>query len=425
MRFQGNRTTGFGAGMAMLFGCLASLVSAQEYQPTTQDPPTADYEIQGEYFGKVEATGAKIGAHIVARGSSRFDVVILPGGLLSLSASDPNGGWDGKTRYTATGITLSGTTFSASITGGATAYVLTTITGTGPNRVLNGTAAGNAFALTRKTGPNGTGGERQSPTLGLRPEGKTWSTGFQSWFVDGRKATQAEATADLTKWKTRDNGVQLKYGNFLYRGVQSSGSHGSCFLHIEFRSPYQPSATGQNRGNSGIYLRGMHEQQVLDSFGQPGKDDDYGSVYKVKVASVNAALPPLTWHTYDIYYTAGTGTNGTFTTYANGVKVQENTPVSVITEAGFNGSSVYLQNHGNEVIYNNIWIIPNATTTTLPYDGLLGTVSINLQEKTNKLSLRRGDMKLSAEPTQFFDVTGKSLSRGLKNSDLPILYLSK
>jgi hypothetical protein len=429
MSLQSNTNKGVGARVAFLFGCIASIASAQEHMPPGA-VPAADYEPQGEYVGKIEATGAKLGAHIVSRGGSKFDVVILPGGLLDLTKTatgkeDPNGGWDGKTRYTATGITLSGTTFAASISGGGTTYALTTITGTGVNRVLNGTAGGNAFALTRKTGANGVGGERQSPTLGLRPEGKAWSAGFQSWFVDGNKATQAEATADLTKWKTRDNGVQLKYGNFLYRGVQSSGSHQTCFLHIEFRSPFQPSATGQNRGNSGIYLRGMHEQQVLDSFGLPPKDDDYGSVYKVKVATVNAALPPLTWHTYDIYYTAGTGTNGTFTTYANGVKVQENTPVSVITEAGFNGTSLYLQNHGNEVIYNNIWVIPGATTTSLLYETLLPVVGIQLQDKTKKLSMRRGDMKLSAGPAQFFDVTGKSISRGLQNSNLPIIYLGK
>jgi hypothetical protein len=92
-----------------------------------------------------------------------------------------------------------------------------------------------------------------------------------------------------------------------------------------------------------------------------------GAVYKVKVPFVNAALPPLAWQTYDIYYTAGTGTNGTFTTYLNGVLVQDATPVSVVTEAGFNGTTLYLQNHRNEVIYNNIWMIPNATPASLPY----------------------------------------------------------
>jgi hypothetical protein len=314
---------------------------------------------------------------------------------------------------------LSGTTFTANITGGGTVYALTSITGTGAARVLNGTAGGSAFALTRKTGVNGASEERHSPTLGLRPESKPWSTGFQSWFVDGNKASAADAQADLAKWKNRDNGVQLKYGNFLYRGVQSAASHGSCFLHIEVRNPFMPTATGQNRGNSGIYLRGMHEQQVLDSFGSTGVNDDFGAVYKIKSPTVVAALPPLTWQTYDIYYTAGTGTNGTFTTYANGVLVQDATPVSVVTEAGFNGTTLYLQNHGNEVIFNNIWIIPNATPATMPYSSLVGTVGIGSFRIAPKVS----NMAKPGDPAMFFDATGRALQG--EGRKLPTLLLTR
>lgn len=403
-------------------GFMALAAAAQEFMPPTNNPPAADYEAQGEYVGTIQG-GAKLGAWLVSRGSGKFDVVILPGGLLDLTKAatgrvDPNGGWDGKTRYSATNITLSGTTFNATIAGGGTSYVLTSITGTGINRVLNGTAGGSAFALARKTGDLGIGGDRHSPTTGLRPEGKPWSTGFQSWFVDGTKATNAEATADLAKWKNRDNGVQLKYGNFLYRGIQSAASHGSCFLHIEMRNPFMPTATGQSRGNSGIYLRGMHEQQVLDSFGSTGLPDDFGAVYKVKVPNVNAALPPLTWQTYDIYYTAGTGTNGTFTTYANGVLVQEGTPVSVITEAGFNGTTLYLQNHGNEVIYNNIWMIPNATPATLPYNQL-----VPVDDLLFRTSPKESKAARAGDPRSFFDATGRAI-RG-EAFKVPTLILSR
>jgi hypothetical protein len=348
--------------------------------------------------------------------------VLLPGGLLDLTMAattkaDPNGGWDGKTRYSATNITLSGTTFNATISGGGTSYVLTSITGTGAARVLNGTAGGSAFALTRKTGVNGASEERHSPTLGLRPDGKPYAAQAQSWFVDGNKATEAQAQADLTKWKNRDNGVQLKHGNFLYRGVQSAASHTNCFLHIEYRSPFMPTATGQNRGNSGIYLRGMHEQQVLDSFGSTGLNDDFGAVYKIKVPLVNAALPPLTWQTYDIYYTAGSGTNGTFTTYANGVLVQENTPVSVVTEAGFNGTTLYLQNHGNEVIFNNIWIVPNATPASLPYNTILGPVGIG----SFRIAPKAPNVSRTGDPSLFFDATGRAIQG--EGRKLPTLLL--
>jgi hypothetical protein len=407
-------------GFRLLLLCLSGIASlqGQEYMPPTNNPPAADYEPQGEYVGTIQG-GAKLGAWVVARGSSTFDVVLLPGGLLDLTKAftghaDPNGGWDGHTRFSASNITLSGTTFTATLTGGGTTYQLTSITGSGAARVLNGTAGGSPFALVRKTGVNGLGGERQGPTLGLRPEGKLWSTGYQSWFVDGNKATTAEATADLSKWKSRDSpsGLQLKYGNFLFRGVQSVATHGSCFLHIEVRSPFMPTSTGQNRGNSGIFLRGMHEQQVLDSFGSSGAQDELGAVYKVKPPLVNAALPPLTWQVYDIYYMAGTGTNGTFTTYLNGVLVQDATPVTVVTEAGFNGTSLYLQYHGNEVIYNNIWLIPNATPAVLPYSvpssGLNCMIACPLR-RSDRVRLGGINSIRASGTDPVFDATGRAI----------------
>ena len=176
---------------SIITGTLALSSLAQEYMPPTSIPPAADYDPQGEYFGTVAGSGAKLGAWLVSRGGSKFDVILLPGGLLDLKKeatgiADPNGGWDGKTRYSASNVTLSGTTFTASINGGGTAYALTSITGTGADRVLNGTAGGSAFALTRKTKANGTGGERQSPTLGLRPEGNARLAGIPI-LVRGRQ----------------------------------------------------------------------------------------------------------------------------------------------------------------------------------------------------------------------------------------------
>lgn len=403
-----------------------SALAQEQYMPPTKLPPAADYEPQGEYVGTVEVTGAKLGAWLVSRSGSKFDVSILPGGLLDLSKeakgiADPNGGWDGKTRYSVANITLTGTTFSTTITGGGASYVLTTITGTGSDRVLNGTVGGNAFALTRKTRQYAIGGERQSPTLGLRPEGKTSMAGFQSWFVDGNNpsTTQAQAQADVAKWSNRGGPPKLQFGNFLYRGVQSTSTHASMFLHIEVRSPFVPTATGQNRGNSGIYLRGMHEQQVLDSFGGTGATDELGAIYKVKAPTVNAALPPLTWQVYDIYYTAGTGLNGTFTTYLNGVKVQDATPVSVITEAGDAGTNLYLQAHGNDVIYNNIWMVPNATPASLPYNTLLGTVGVRSYQITPK-AFRTAQ---PGSPAYFFDATGRNIRNETRK--LPVLLLQR
>jgi hypothetical protein len=163
----------------------------------------------------------------------------------------------------------------------------------------------------------------------------------------------------------------------------------------------------------------MHEQQVLDSFGGTGANDELGAVYKIRAPTVNAALPPLTWQVYDIYYTAGTGNNGTFTTYLNGALVQEATPVSVITEAGQSGTTLYLQAHGNEVIYNNIWMIPNATPTSLPYKNLTSVTGLKAYQITPKMP----GMSLTGAPISFFDAAGRSVRSETRK--LPILLLQR
>jgi hypothetical protein len=63
-------------------------------------------------------------------------------------------------------------------------------------------------------------------------------------------------------------------------------------LHVEFRVPYKPNAKGQERGNSGVYLQGRYEVQVLDSYGLDSKDNDCGGIYEVAKPLVNACKAP-------------------------------------------------------------------------------------------------------------------------------------
>jgi hypothetical protein len=129
-------------------------------------------------------------------------------------------------------------------------------------------------------------------------------------------------------------------------------------LHIEFITPFQPFASGQGRGNSGVYVFGQ-EIQVLDSFGLKGENNECGAFYSRFAPSVNMCLPPLSWQTYDVDIKTEPADPDTkkkaavkFTVYHNGVKIHENVDLGT----GPSGN-IHLQDHGNPVFYRNIWLV--------------------------------------------------------------------
>ena len=142
-------------------------------------------------------------------------------------------------------------------------------------------------------------------------------------------------------------------------------------LHLEFRLPFKPFDRGQGRGNSGLYMKGRYETQILDSFGLEGKNNECGGVYSISAPSVNMCLPPLVWQTYDIDFTearyddAGKKVeNARMTVLLNGVKVHENLELPRGTTAhpvkeGPEPGPIYLQSHGNPVRFRNIWVLPS------------------------------------------------------------------
>lgn len=89
----------------------------------------------------------------------------------------------------------------------------------------------------------------------------------------------------------------------LMEGITSEDTFGDCSLHVEFLLPYMPDARGQGRGNSGLYLQGRYEVQMLDSFALEGKDNECGGLYKIASPKVNMCLPPLTWQGYHVDFT--------------------------------------------------------------------------------------------------------------------------
>lgn len=168
-------------------------------------------------------------------------------------------------------------------------------------------------------------------------------------------------------FKLVDGGaMQVAGGN-----VFSKKSFGDNFkLHVEFRVPYMPKATGQGRGNSGIYLQGRYEVQVLDSYGVTSGDTDCGSVYTIAAPLVNACKAPTVWQSYDIDFQSPRCADGKKTGPAivsvihNGVLIQDKVKITTDnTRAGAGGDPctpgpLLLQDHGNPVQYRNIWLLP-------------------------------------------------------------------
>src|ERR1700686_4870900 len=103
--------------------------------------------------------------------------------------------------------------------------------------------------------------------------------------------------------------MQVKGGNIITK----EEFDGKFKLHVEFRVPYLPKATGQERGNSGVYLQGRYEVQVLDSYGLKSKDGDCGGIYSVAAPLTNACKAPTVWQSYDIFFQSPRGEKGKIT----------------------------------------------------------------------------------------------------------------
>ena len=221
-----------------------------------------DFAIQGEYAGA--AGDHQWGAQVIALGEGKFDLVGFQGGL-------PGEGWKrGDETRKATGeakdgvATLKGDNFTVTIQDG-----VVTVTGAG----------GDKLGELKKT-------ERKSPTLGAKPPA-------------GAKVLFDGSTADGFT-----NGKMIEDNLLAASNPESKLKFGDHALHIEFRTPFMPKSRGQARGNSGVYMQGRYEVQVLDWFGLEGENNECGGIYSIGKPAVNMCLPPLAWQTYDIDFTA-------------------------------------------------------------------------------------------------------------------------
>ncbi len=198
-------------------------------------------------------------------------------------------------------------------------------------------------------------------TLGAKPpEGSVVL--FDGKTLEGWVKTDGKTPA---AWPVADSIFSVGKGK---GAIMTSKTLGDVQLHLEFNVPYMPKAKGQARGNSGVYLTGSYELQILDSYGLKPQDNDCGAIYKQVTPLVNACKPPLQWQTYDITFHKAevadgkTAKKARITVLQNGVKIIDNaeiapTPGGNNTKEGADGP-LLLQDHGNDVQFRNVWARP-------------------------------------------------------------------
>lgn len=183
---------------------------------------------------------------------------------------------------------------------------------------------------------------------------------------------------DLSKWRGDKGEPGWKVENGYVEVVAKKGSlttkeqFGDVQLHIEWMAPNPPKGSSQGRGNSGVFLMGMYEVQVLDTYqNNTYADGGAGSVYGQYPPLVNATRPPGEWQMYDIvfrkprYEGSEMVEPARITAFLNGVLVQDSTPALGPTthkklakypprhpEQG----PISLQDHGDPVRFRNIWV---------------------------------------------------------------------
>jgi len=309
----------FSLSICLVAALVASpLFAAGEKAYTTVEEAGPDYLLQGEY------AGTKFGVQVIALGDGKFDAVVLTGGL-------PGAGWDQKGRTVIGGEANDGVV-SFSKDGNSLTLKDSRIDGN----------LGDAHVSAKKV-------ERKSPTLDAKP---------------ARGAIVLFDGSNTDEWKTG----KIVAGNLLGVAARTKREFQDFHLHLEFRTPFMPKSRGQSRGNSGMYLLDQYECQVLDSFGLEGRDNECGGIYKIARPNVNMCLPPLTWQTYDVDFKAarfdedGNKTSPAVTTIKlNGVAIHSDLELPKATPGGGRNDEkaggLFLQNHGDPVVYRNIWIV--------------------------------------------------------------------
>lgn len=185
-------------------------------------------------------------------------------------------------------------------------------------------------------------------------------TGFAAWET---------VKAGSAGWQLVDDAMVAVKGA---GNLRTKSAWGDVQLHLEFRTPAEVKGSGQGRGNSGIFLMGLYELQVLDSYdNKTYVNGQLGSIYKQHAPLANPARPPGAWQTYDVVFVAprfdADGkllSPARLTAFLNGVLVQHDVVLRGPTV--YRGQPQYkaheprlplvLQDHGDAVAFRNIWV---------------------------------------------------------------------
>ncbi|MBK8092991.1 MAG: DUF1080 domain-containing protein [Verrucomicrobiaceae bacterium] len=177
-------------------------------------------------------------------------------------------------------------------------------------------------------------------------------------------------TGEPTKWEVVDGVLQCVPGSGYIRSVEEFAD---CQLHIEWSAPSKVEGNSQGRGNSGVFLMGQVEVQVLDNHNNPTYPDGFASsIYGINPPAANPLRAPGQWQSYDIVFRRPIFKDGQqidpgyITVFVNGVLTQDHTPLE--GGGGHKGRSkprafpekgpLKIQDHGNPVRFRNIWYRP-------------------------------------------------------------------
>jgi len=240
-------------------------------------------------------------------------------------------------------------------------------------------------------------------------------------LFDGTDATVKNWEADKpghvpTAWIVKDGVFQCVPKSGYAR---TTTQFGDCQLHVEWAAPTPPHGESQGRGNSGIFLMGQVEIQVLDNYDNPTYADGFAcAMYAVSPPLANALRAPGEWQAIDItfrrpiYKDGKCEDPGCVTVYCNGVLVQDHVQLEGPTghmrrphpqDLG-ETAPLKLQDHGNPVRYRNIWYqpLPPRTAADAAKNGPLSEEATMAKRKEIAATIR-------ADAATITDASGKLL----------------